>query len=365
MTNKDLNRVINLNTGCVFYQITNAEGKTWLIPRRNAKTALGIYQPSHWRGRFFKRILSFPPMTVVAANILGFKSVTCELIKEMESLLCEILNTDHLEFAIFCGTPSVHQKITIQLSCGKEVLGYCKVSSRAEIDVLFQREQETLAFLHEAGMSGIPVCLYHGKLKNGMNVFVQTTKKNSASTNIHRWNRCHDVFLQRLYQNTNKQLLFEQTDFYKHLHYLEKQISTLPDMDMVQTVQKALDLLMREKGHFVNYATCHGDFTPWNMFVDGDGLFVFDWEYSIGTSPLGIDYFHFFMQTEIFENHRSKEQIWELYSRNKRRDDKVYLSYLLLILSTYFERDEFVGSIGEEPSLHVWIYLIKRLTANL
>lgn len=365
MINKDLNNVIILNAGRRFYQMTNTEGKIWLIPLKNTKTALEIYQPSYWKGNWLKRILSFPPMTVVAAYILGFKFVRCELCKEIENMLYKILKASHLEFAIFCGTPSLHQKITIQLSCGKDVLGYCKVSSRAEIDALFQKEQEILVFLHKAGMSGIPVCLYHEQLKNGLYVFVQSTKKNGSSATIHRWDRCHDMFLQRLYQCTQKTLLFEQTDFYKHLRYLEEHISGLPNIEMVHIVQKALKLQMRKKGHFVNYAACHGDFTPWNMFVERGELFVFDWEYAVRTCPIGIDYFHFFMQSAIFESHCTKEQIWDLYSRNKRRDNKVFLSYLLFILTIYLKRDDSDGSILEEPCLHVWIYLIKKLTANL
>lgn len=37
----------------------------------------------------------------------------------------------------------------------------------------------------------------------------------------------------------------------------------------------------------------HGDFTPWNTFIVGDRLYVFDWEYAHPAYPLGFDRVHF------------------------------------------------------------------------
>ena len=40
----------------------------------------------------------------------------------------------------------------------------------------------------------------------------------------------------------------------------------------------------------------HGDFTPWNMALDGRRLVLWDWEYAQPASPAGLDLVHFEFQ---------------------------------------------------------------------
>ena len=48
----------------------------------------------------------------------------------------------------------------------------------------------------------------------------------------------------------------------------------------------------------IEVAYSHGDFTPWNMTIKQGQLQVIDWE-MFGLRPLGYDYFHFHIQTQI------------------------------------------------------------------
>jgi len=52
-------------------------------------------------------------------------------------------------------------------------------------------------------------------------------------------------------------------------------------------------------------ALAHGDFTPWNMFVQQDHLAVYDWEMAKEAYPLGFDAFHFVIQKGIMIERKS------------------------------------------------------------
>lgn len=52
-------------------------------------------------------------------------------------------------------------------------------------------------------------------------------------------------------------------------------------------------------GAMLPCARIHGDFTPWNCQVNGDELFVFDWEHGVRDGLAGWDLLHFVSQVEL------------------------------------------------------------------
>lgn len=53
----------------------------------------------------------------------------------------------------------------------------------------------------------------------------------------------------------------------------------------------------------------HGDFTPWNVKVNEESLYVFDYEYAHEDTPAFFDLFHYYMQTGILLSGLAFEQI--------------------------------------------------------
>ena len=43
----------------------------------------------------------------------------------------------------------------------------------------------------------------------------------------------------------------------------------------------------------------HGDFTPWNMYMDSNRLYVYDWELAKNGIPMLFDLFHFVFQSQV------------------------------------------------------------------
>jgi hypothetical protein len=58
-----------------------------------------------------------------------------------------------------------------------------------------------------------------------------------------------------------------------------------------------VEAALRPHADTIPLCLAHGDFTPWNTFVQGGRLYVFDWEYARADWPVGFDLVHFLLST--------------------------------------------------------------------
>ena len=293
-----------------FYRIENKDGKVWLMPVRRLRTAMHLYQPSGRNGKLLKRWFPLLHRLPLLKQKLHIETTRCSLAEDLYDKLCKLFNRDRLEFAVFCGTPCVHQKLTIQLSSGDNILGYCKVSDSKEVAELFSRESNILGKLYKAGVHNVPKIMYVGEWRNGVHLLVQTTRKTDRSQVIHDWGHLHDGFLRDMAVKTKQRLVFEETDYYKILNELSMHLDWLPSDEGRELVRGVLEKVLNKNKHkMVEYGAYHADFTPWNTFVEQGELFVFDWEYAQMTYPPMLDRYHFFTQTAMFEKHWYSDEI--------------------------------------------------------
>ena len=347
-----------------FYRIKNNDGKVWLMPVSGLRTAMSLYQPSGRNGKLFKQWFPWLHRLPILKQRLHIETLRCGMNKVMYDKLCQLYRTDRLEFAVFCGTPCVHQKLTIQLSSGDCILGYCKVTDSKEVAELFRRENIILGKLDKDGLLNVPKILYVGEWQNGVHMLLQTTQKTNRSQVIHEWGQLHDDFLRDMAAKTKQCLFFEETDYCRTLNELSSHLDWLPtDVDKV-LVRKALVKVFKKNEHkMVEYGAYHADFTPWNMFEEQGKLFVFDWEYSQMTYPPMLDRYHFFTQTAVFEKHWQAKEIME-YTQSAEGnwiDAIAYKLYLLDVIARFTIREK--GNISGDVahSMNIWIELLKRL----
>lgn len=263
-----------------------------------------------------------------------------------------------LTFSVFGGTPSVHQKITIQFSHGKRILGYCKLSDSDAIRQLFMHEQRLLNHLSESGLEDIPRCLTCDTLPDGTSIFIQSTVKTARSYSPHQWTPLHESFLQRLSLLTFSTLRFEDTDLYASLSALHENLNRIPPQ-FRDIIEPRLRLILDQKaGTQAEYSAFHADFTPWNMIIQDNRLFVFDWEYGRLTYPPLLDRYHFFTQQYIFVYHLSAEIILERFEQFDWYNPRMLCFYLLDIISRFVNREN--GNISEEltKSLQIWTKIL-------
>jgi thiamine kinase-like enzyme len=361
-----LYNILTKNSGLKFYTFSNADGKAWLMPAKNIRTAMNLYQPGGINGKLLKMFSPYVHYVASVRKILNIRENSYALQEELHRLLCDIFHSTEIEFSIFCGTPSKHQKITMQISCGNRILGYCKFSDNEEVKALFSHEQIIFNTLKEKGIKQIPECLFCGIWKENITVFVQSTIKTNHSKVLHSWTVLHDSFLKELHKKTVQKLPFHATDFYNSIQLLRQNIYCISESER-DVVCQAIDIVLDfYKNRIVTFSVYHGDFTPWNMFVEKKQLYVFDWEYGGLTYPPYLDWFHFFTQCCIFEKHLTSKNTHQLYVQRKceldnwfENSDFYYICYLLDIVSRYANRDKGVFNAEMSHSISVWINLIK------
>lgn len=354
--------------GGTYYSFSNADGKQWIMPRRNMKTAMNLYQPSGRNGVMFKRCFPLFNSVIPIFYKLGIKIHQYDLCDELKQLLEVLFKAKNIEFALFCGTPSVHQKITMQISIGKRILGYCKFTTKSEIKNIFDHERTILDLLQEKNIRNVPQVLYSGIFKENIDIFVQTTIKTNDSKITHRLDTPHWKFLSTLYEKTAYKTTYIETDLFRILKNYQLIIGYLPKNDrfsIQNAIKKINDIYNEQKVVFCFY---HGDFTPWNMFQNNDELFVFDWEYAQTSMPPYMDAFHFFTQTALFEQNLSSDTIFSQYVKlrdTKFKDvintDIVYLSYLLCIIYQYWNREQGILRGSVKRCYNIWVDIIKQL----
>lgn len=359
-----LTRVLKPCSTLSFYRFSNADGKTWLLPARHMRVAMNLYQPSSRNGKLLKALFPFLHGMAPVRKAIHTEIVHLDLKDDLRKLLTEVFHTEDIEFAIFCGTPCVHQKWTIQLSRGNRILGYCKVTDHDAVGELFRKEAALLETLSRKGVDNVPQSLYCGEAGKGIRLFVQSTTKSTGSKVLHQWTALHEEFLDNLHKKTHQLVLFEQSDYWQTLNELLAHWEWLPqEIDRTKMVELVNRIYIERKGKIVDYSAYHADFTPWNMFMESGKLFVFDWEYARMTYPPGLDRYHFFTQTTLFEKHWNADLIIAYMQSAKGRwmNRESYTLYLLDVIARFAIREQ--GHVEEaiKKYMMVWYNLLRYL----
>ena len=180
------------------------------------------------------------------------------------------------------------------------------------------------------------------RLESGSWILIQSTRKTLRSKVVHEWGALQENFLKRLYVATARELAWEESDVAQALRDLREHVDWLPVGVDGDVVARRIDAVMdRMVGKRVMYGAYHGDFTPWNMFVEGGELFVFDWEYAGRWYPMGLDRYHFWMQTALFEKHWGVEELKRYMGSDEGKwiDGEMLEMYLLDVMSKYVMRE--------------------------
>ena len=333
----------NIDTASMplFFTFTNREGKMWSIPYKNTSIGFEIYEPSGKKGILLKKYNCLLKSSVFR---LFFK-IELERIELTDSLM-NILQRyygENFEYSIFYGTPSVDQKITIQIYRGNSILGYCKIGQSMKVQKLFEYEASMLEFLNKKGVKNIPKKTFEGRVGKE-NVFLQSTQKQKGARTLHSFGKHHRIFIQELYTKTHEKCKFENTRLYKYIEFLNKNTGKL-DVIYRKSILKAVKSIMDVySNQLVDWGCVHGDFTPWNTCINKNIFFVFDFEYSLKNAPSDFDYWQFVLQTLIYEKKLSYDKIINyiknLFSVTAFKEETIrnLILYLLYIISFYLMR---------------------------
>ena len=324
-----------------YYRITNAEGKSWVMPERNMKVGMMLYQPSSKKGKLLKTLFPLLYWNPLVRKLLHVEVCDFPFDKSIEDYLHDVFKSSYLEYAIFMGTPCKNQKVTIQVFCKGNILGYCKLTQNKDVFNLFEKEKQTLDYLNSLEIKYIPVCLDCGHVGDKYYTFVQSTIKTLKSSIKHELDEQHYRFVKELAEKTKVSVRYTDSDFGKMIHSLSLHLDCFDDEDK-KYLKQGIDVVndfYKDKSDFSFY---HGDFTPWNTFEENGKLFVFDLEYASRSCPSYMDLFHFFGQVGILENKKSVNELYKEYLQNvptllkyTAQPHILYISYLLYVFTFY------------------------------
>ena len=348
-----------------YLKITNKDGKVWLMPKRHMKTGLELYQPSSKKGMLLKRWLPWLYWLKPLMGKLGMSDIEYIMNPQIHHIIEKEFNQDAVEYSVFEGTPCVHQKTTIQIFKGENILGYCKVTKNPELYGIFQHEQKLLGWLHENGVDQIPECPYCGKTEDGNIVFLQTTTKTLNSFVEHEFGIKQLEFLSMLKVKTGIEMAYHESNQYQTICSLKahENLLTVSQKKIMSLAADAIETYYgTQKQLFCAY---HADFTPWNMFEDAGRLFVFDFEYGRYSYMPYLDMFHFLTQTAIFERELSAKQIYEeMLGRETELKEyfdnpwMAYLIYLVDVTARFVVRDGHSRTSDVDKLINTWFELI-------
>ena len=99
------------------------------------------------------------------------------------------------------------------------------------------------------------------------------------------------------------------------------------------------------------------------MFVEKDRLFVFDFEYAAKSYPPGLDRYHFFTQTAVFERKWGADEIASFMKEKESEwiDSKLYSMYLLDVISRFTMREGGKVSRDAAKPFALWCRLLEKM----
>ncbi len=293
----------------LFLYIPNPDGtKRWVWPARASKpTFLKFYNIHTIKSRMISFLIRL--VFVLKLQRLFFKS---ERIFYKLEFADPILNID-ADWALFTGTVGLNNKAVI---CTKIDKRFCfmKVATTKQAKTLIENERFVVnrLFYSRPETFNIPVPGALNKDTLTLSDISGKGKRSASFTNLHI-----DTLIE----------LNEISSFETHLNELENWNGLKGDLDWLEStndkripkgmIRKLRDLINKKDGNSkIEVSLCHGDFTPWNMYVSGDKLSIYDWELSQPFMPIGFDAFHFFMQQGILVERKNWKQINDELEKN-------------------------------------------------
>lgn len=333
-----------------YISVRNKDGKMWTVSKSHMRAALAIYEPSGIKGKLIKWALPYYWRIFLAIPKFKIRSADIELNEELKCLFNELFGIGW-NISVFWGTPSTDQKITVQIFNKGKILGYCKIGVGSRIKNLFLKERDLLLYLEHQGVKHIPKCLAYKEI-DGNFLFIQSTEKGIGYGPVDAFESEQSRFLDTLYDKTAEEMKFEDTDYFASINSVANYRSLLSNIDY-QTLCNGLELIMKHYSNKeVKWGVVHRDFTPWNMCMCGDDLFVFDFEYALKHGPKSNDYWHFLLQKKFYEEKKSARIVAdEISSINSTLNQ---ILYLVDIACLYLGR-------GNKPDIEIAVQRIEVL----
>ncbi len=212
--------------------------------------------------------------------------------------------------AIFTGTPGADRKVVAVLGRSSKERVFLKIPLGVSSTALLERERMALQVL---AVSNFETFVYPTVTRFDTQgpALALSDVAPAAPKRISKFSRIHIAFLSEIYSKSIARKRVCDTDFFAQIARNIELLKGVPgcfsglDSEKVSNLSSAIGktwALIRPELK-ISTAYAHGDFTPWNTYLQRGRLFIYDWELFHIDAPVLFDYFHFVLQNAILIKH--------------------------------------------------------------
>ena len=342
---------INHKKNDSFYFIPNPDSTIrWIYPKSLKKPSfLSFYSTSSTRAKILASIfrLSFYFRLNKKIELEVFKdSIIDRIIKQYKDF----------NYSIFTGTIGINRKAIIELNQNNSTKYFVKVALTEQSKDLINNEKTILNKLNKYPYQSLTIPKIIESDKDYITIDNIAPKNQTQSSTL---NEIHLNALDEIYSKTIDTKSIQDSTYFEVIkeniavlsnRSLNKNFNKNKIENLIKNMKTILESLNTEKE--ISFAYGHNDFTPWNMFVENNHLYLFDWELAKNDIVLLYDFFHFIFQSQILISKSDYKSIYEvivtLIKNNSRLKDIVqkynidinenYKLYLLYTVSYYLDK---------------------------
>ena len=206
-----------------------------------------------------------------------------------------------LAWNVASGVPGRDQKTIVQfVQASGSVRAYAKIAHGPAARALVEHEASVLARLSGLGLPAPRLFGLESRAQTSM--LVQGALAGTRSRG--ELGPAHARYLARLEQRTRRDLPLSEIPSQRLALERLEALAGRAEREWLETFQALARELAAAAGSApVPCALAHGDFTPWNVLVDGDSAQAFDWEHARLLAPRGHDALHFTLQQAVLVDH--------------------------------------------------------------
>ncbi len=294
----------------------------WLLPndRNLIRNCGNIVKPSSLKAKTAWRVtkalniagrpeIVFPDRVIMAARAGSKNSVGV-----LKDFLSKVLVADEIDLIIYTGANGYYQKFTAQVMDRQaETIAYAKIASTVQARKRVEDESNALKGLGSIKLSRMktPGHVFFGTIDGGGDtVLVQTPPPAGFSDVARVLDERHASALSELFEKTNMAVKGSQVIARAEASLKRLSGARGTQRRLIEAVEGGIKRLRAAlDGKDLRLGLSHGDFTPWNVYLKGQELFVFDWELAAMRAPLW-DIYNFILHSETLISGRDAKGIF-------------------------------------------------------
>jgi thymidylate kinase len=322
--------------------LNNPDGSPrWICSKQSKKPLfLNFYMVNNFRSSIFARVIR----TIFAFKLQGvvFKKQIV-FVKPFENKQ-PIIDLTRTNWAIFTGTVGPNNKMLV-FQENESGNSFFKIATTKQAQKIIENEEKTIQKVSTFNSS----YFYIPKIKSSVEKCLEIQDISNLSLRYNSLEKVHINALQEINKLDKKvvdwKLFSDNLSIDKNFQDLED----IQDKRIPRGIIKKLKQLREQsQTEEIHLGFSHGDFTPWNMYKDGEKMALYDWELANNNFPIGFDAFHFILQKGILIERKSWKtirteidaiitpEVISMWTDGREKSVEKYLKYYLLANTTHY-----------------------------